>query len=238
MRYFNFELFESLDPGEYWDRRPCPWSLAEGLIHAEGYARLLGTLPGLDLFSESFGVRRKHGQQAHDRYSLEYTENLPVAREWHEFLRDLRSERYRAQLCRLMRVPSVTLNFHWHYTPEGCQISPHTDSVRKAGSQIFYFNTGVDWQPEWGGETLLLEPTSEIRPKSAPGFDHFTTAVRSPSIGNRSLLFSRTDRSWHGMRPLRCPPDRLRKVFIVVVNHDRWPDRLRQFVRRKPVALY
>ena len=42
--------------------------------------------------------------------------------------------------------------------------------------------------------------------------------IPAQAIGNRSLLFARGESSWHGVREIRCPPDRYRKVFIVVVN--------------------
>jgi hypothetical protein len=31
-------------------------------------------------------------------------------------------------------------------------------------------------------------------------------------------LGKRTEHSWHGVRPLQCPPDILRKLFIVTIN--------------------
>ncbi len=37
-------------------------------------------------------------------------------------------------------------------------------------------------------------------------------------IGNGSLLFQRTPHSWHGMKPLTCPPGKLRKIFSVTLN--------------------
>jgi hypothetical protein len=36
--------------------------------------------------------------------------------------------------------------------------------------------------------------------------------------GNGSLLFQRTDHSWHGVRPLQPPPGSLRKLFIITIN--------------------
>ena len=45
----------------------------------------------------------------------------------------------------------INFRFHWHYTPNGCSVSPHTDSVREHGSQLFYFNSEDDWDPAWGG---------------------------------------------------------------------------------------
>ena len=31
----------------------------------------------------------------------------------------------------------------------------------------------------------------------------------------------RTDHAWHAVRPIDCPEDRLRRVFIVVVNPNK-----------------
>jgi hypothetical protein len=36
--------------------------------------------------------------------------------------------------------------------------------------------------------------------------------------GNESLLFKRTPHSWHGVRPLQCPPGQLRKLFLITIN--------------------
>ena len=35
-----------------------------------------------------------------------------------------------------------------------------------------------------------------------------------------SALMLRTDHAWHAVRPIECPEDKLRRVFIVVVNPD------------------
>jgi len=52
---------------------------------------------------------------------------------------------------------SLSLTLHWHYAPRGCSVSPHCDAVRKLGSHLCYFNTEEDWDPSWGGQTLLLD---------------------------------------------------------------------------------
>ena len=50
---------------------------------------------------------------------------------------------------------------------------------------------------------------------SAPKFEDFRARIDCEPTGNRSLLFLRTDHSWHGVEPLRCPEVEMRKVFIV-----------------------
>ena len=37
-------------------------------------------------------------------------------------------------------------------------------------------------------------------------------------MGNRSFLFVRQEKSWHGVKEIRCPEGAYRKVFIVVIN--------------------
>ena len=84
-----------------------------------------------------------------------------------------------------------SLRFHWHYTPNGCSISPHCDSKTKFGSHIFYFNTAADWDPAWGGQTVLLDDGGRLTPKSAPRFEDFDRVITAETLGNRSLLFAR-----------------------------------------------
>ena len=47
---------------------------------------------------------------------------------------------------------------------------------------------------------------------------HLREVAASEILGNQSFMFKRTEHSWHAVRPITCPPGRLRKVFIVVVN--------------------
>ncbi len=227
MQYLDFQRLEAIDPVAYQAREPYPWANPQGLLTDAGFAKLRETLPDVSLFERRFGVRRTAGQQPHDRFALEYTDTTPVAGPWREFIEELKGERYRRALCRLFGRPQLALNFHWHYTPNGCSVSPHCDSTRKLGSHIFYFNTAEDWDPAWGGETVLLDDAGRFSTRSAPRFEDFERASSSESLGNRSLLFTRRGNSWHGVREIRCPEGRMRKVFIVVVNRDSAFDRLR-----------
>ncbi len=236
MGYVNFERLEALDPVEFQTRDPYPWVNPEGLIVEEGYERLVATLPELSLFEQVFNRKRMHGQQSHDRYALEYRDGLPLAEPWQTFVDELKSERYRAAIGRLYGVGKFDMNFHWHYTPRGCSVSPHCDAKRKIGSHIFYFNTERDWQPDWGGETLILDDGGRFKYDMAPGFGDFERTMASEAIGNYSLLFGRKGNSWHGVREITCPEGHLRKVFIVVINHTTPIVKLRRLFGRLPEA--
>ena len=236
--YLDFDKVEAIDPVAFRATKPYPWINPAGLLTEEGYERLLNNMPDLSLFEKKFGYERIAGQKPHDRYSLEYTSNTPVPAPWKEFIDELRSDRYRKAIVRLYDAKRINFRFHWHYTPNGCSVSPHTDSVREHGSQLFYFNSEQDWDPAWGGDTLVLDDGGRMEFESAPTLEDFRNEIAANSLGNRSLIFQRTPHSWHAVREIRCPEDRLRRVFIVVVNPENLYRRIRDRVMRKKVQRF
>ncbi len=238
MAYLDFDRLEQIDEQAYQTQHPFPWANPENLLTTDGYQRLCQSLPEISIFERSAGMARKNAQTPHDRYVLEYHDHVPLSEPWREFIGELRGPRYRRNLQRLMGTSSFVLNFHWHYTPNGCSVSPHCDSVRKLGSHIFYFNKQGEWEENWGGETVLLDDEGHFDHRSSPDFDEFSRQIPSRAIGNHSLIFSRTDRSWHGVREIACPRDRLRKVFIVVINANGPIERLRRVWQRRGLSYY
>ena len=162
MTYLDLQRLEREDDCAFRETRPYPWLAAEGLLSDEGYRRLVTNLPAVSSLEPFFGVKRAHGQQPHDRYVLEYRDDVDVPAPWHELVEELRGPAYTRFLRRMFGRGRLTLTFHWHYAPNGCSVSPHCDSVRKLGSHIFYLNTAGDWRPEWGGDTLILEDNGRL----------------------------------------------------------------------------
>jgi hypothetical protein len=218
MTYLDVDRLQSIDAASFRNQAPYPWINPAGLLSDAGYRRLVETMPDVSVLNPVFGVKRSHGQASHDRYALEYDDSLPVDDAWREFVAELRGPAYRNFLARMLGTDAFDFNLHWHYTPTGCSVSAHCDSTRKLGSHIFYFNTEDDWDPAWGGETLVLDDGGRFDTKTAPAFEDFDRVISSRATGNYSLLFARTDRSWHGVKEITCPEDKLRKVFIVVIN--------------------
>ena len=124
-------------------------------------------MPELSRFRAFFGKQRKHGQASHDRYVLDYEDGMDLPAPWDQFIAELRSETYRKFVCRMLGVSHVRFRFHWHFTPNGGEVSPHCDSKGKIGSQIFYLNTSDDWQWDWGGETVILDDGGRISADNA-----------------------------------------------------------------------
>lgn len=232
MGYIDFHRLQEIGPEDFLQRHPYPWWNPTNTLTPEGFDRLVRNLPDVNLFSRSFGKRRSHGQKPHDRYTLNYHPDLDIPEPWHEFVAEIQGERYSRFIRHMFDVPTFALSLHWHYTPNGCSVSPHCDAKRKLGSHIFYFNTEADWDPAWGGETLLLDDAGRFKRESAPAFSEFTRIIPTESMGNRSLLFARTDHAWHGVKEIQCPEGSMRKVFIVVINRMTPKVRLRKLLGR------
>lgn len=230
--YLDYQRLTDLDGAEFRRAHPFPWVNPASLLTEAGFEALCATLPGPEQFQACFGEARKHGQRSHDRLVLDYKPGLDIESPWQQFIDELSGPEYRSALARLFGDRRFTLKFHWHYTPRGCSVSPHCDNPRKLGSHIFYFNRPGEWEPAWGGETLLLDDEGRFKRASAPEFDDFARIQVSESMGNRSLLFMRNGNSWHGVQELRCPPGLYRKVFIVVIESNSAIQRLRDLLSR------
>lgn len=227
MPYLDTQKMASISAEAFQNNSPFAWSSFDALIRDDGYDELREALPPIERFTPVFGRRRKHGQQSHDRYVLEHTAWLDLPEPWRQFVKELKSDSYRDFVARLLGRDDFLLHFHWHYTPNGCSVSPHCDATWKLGSHIFYFNAEDDWDPSWGGETVILDDAGRFGSASAPAFEDFVDAHEGPSLGNASLMFRRDEHSWHGVREIRCPKDRYRKVFIVEFRQKSMMQRLR-----------
>jgi hypothetical protein len=113
--------------------------------------------------------------------------------------------------------PTSHCYFSWHLGTDGAEVCPHVDAPRKLGTHIFYFNTADDWEPAWGGSTLVL--SDHPADCAAPDFSDFRRVERTETNGNRSFLFKNQPNAWHGVRTLRCPADAQRRLFNVVIQY-------------------
>lgn len=218
MDYLNRACLAAVSAEEFQSRQPYPWTTVEGSLTSEGYEALRQSLPAVEGFDRQVGIRRGYGQAPHDRYLLHYRPGLELAPPWQQFIAELQGPVYQQFLRRVLGPRTLIPTFEWYYAWEGCAVSPHCDAARKLATHIFYFNTDQDWDAAWGGEILILDSERRFKAHSAPHFDDLKVAASLEPRGNGSLLFERTPHSWHGVRPLRCPPGQLRKLFIVTIN--------------------
>ncbi len=232
MSYLNADVLDAIDTAQFRAQKPYPWINPQAFIRPERFDDLLRNMPEMDQFRGFFGKQRKHGQGSHDRYVLDYERGMEIAPQWRDFIEELCDDTYRSLVCRLLKVKEVRFRFHWHFTPDGGEVSPHCDSKGKIGSQIFYLNTESDWHWDWGGETVILDDGGRISPDNAPGFGDFDAAYPAQTRDNRSLIFGRRGNSWHGVRRINCPENYFRKVFIVVFEEYRPVHRAKKRLKR------
>ncbi len=218
MEYLNREGLASVSAEVFRRQHPYPWLKLPGTLTDGGFQALCDNLPDISLFQREEGFTRAYGQASHDRYMLHYWPGLKLPQPWADFLAELQGDAYRAFIHRLLGPRPFRLTFEWHYAWQGCSVSPHCDAARKIASHLFYFNRAEEWDPAWGGQTLILDAGGRFRTHSAPGFDELDVVASSEPCGNTSLIFQRTKHSWHGVRPLNCPPDKMRRLFKVTVN--------------------
>jgi hypothetical protein len=217
MQYLSLDRMRQIDAQSFRERRPFPWVNIQGLVNDAGFRQLSASLPDLASFGKHSGHNRGYG----DLYTLQYRPGLEVSQPWRDFTAELYGPEYRDFLRRLFGLSAgqrIELTMHWHFGPSGFSITPHVDARRKMGSHIFYLNTEADWEARWGGQTLVLDDDGRLPATARPSFTDLREAGASNVLGNQSFIFQRNDHSWHGVRPVECPPDRLRKVFIVVIN--------------------
>lgn len=221
MRYLNDACLDEISAETFQHQHPYPWVNIQSPLTQEGYERLRETLPDISLFKRWVGVKRSHGQASHDRAILHYPPSADLAQPWKEFIAELQGDIYGNFVRRMFNLPHgkrFILTMEWYYAWEGCSVSPHCDARRKLGTHIFYFNSEEEWDKTWGGRILIMDDEGRLQAHSAPSFDELKTAAALDARGNYSLLFQRTDHSWHGVRPLGCPAGQLRKLFIITIN--------------------
>lgn len=210
---------------------PFPWIALEGALLPERFAELRREFPPFELFQSHRGLARASRQRPHDRYYLAYErsiyDRLPsgdrggvvrhaqLAPAWQAFLDELQDgPLFSGFVRRLLGRATFEVRYAWHLGFSGADVSPHVDTPKKLGTQIFYFNDRDDWQPDWGGETLIL--AERLRPVGNPEISDFAQVLAVPFLGNRSLFFMNTAQAWHGVGPLRCPEGRFRRLFNVI----------------------
>jgi hypothetical protein len=222
MTYLNFDCLRNASDSAFQAQKPYPWVRMQDTLTPQGWERLRETLPDMSHFQRWVGVKRGYGQAPHNRGILHYREGMEVAEPWKAFIAEIESSDYGAFLRRMLGLKSsqkIVLTMEWYYAWQGCSVSPHCDARRKVATHIFFFATDEDWPREWGGDILILDDEGRWKAHSAPSFDELKVAASLDLRKNGSLLFQRTEHSWHGVRPLNSPsPDTYRKLFIVTAN--------------------
>ena len=221
MKYINESVMSGLDAAAFQQQRPYPWlAIREGFLTADGFPRLADRCRSRSWFDKRFGEAQARPGAARPS-GAGIRPDLPLAQPWRELSTNSAALRIEAFSERMFGRRALRLILHWHYTPNGCSVSPHCDARRKLGSHIFYFNTDKNWQPDWGGETL--HPRRQ-RPLSRR-FGAQVRGLRPGHAGQGHRQFQlccsmRRERSWHGAKEITLPARSLAQGVHRVVIED------------------
>lgn len=229
MKFLNQETISQFPYEAFQSQWPFPYLGIEGMLTEEGFNTLLREYPTLELFAYHEGIKRGHKQRPHDRYYLAYeetrykrgqeldkeVEEQQLPESWIAFIQELQEDpAYQDLIKRALGVDRWKVRFAWHVGKKGNEVSPHLDHIDKLGTHIFYFNNDENWKEEWGGQIVALG--GMMTNTGNPEYDDFADQKEISIINNRSFLFKNTLAAWHGVRPLRCPEGKYRRLFNVI----------------------
>lgn len=228
--FINYKFIQSFNRHSFIQNEPFPWSGFHDFLTSEGFQQLCQDFPSLELFEKHEGLERVYGQRPHNRYYLAYETSIynqldrqdkgvvrykDLPESWQRFMDELEtSQDYRDFIKSLFEVADFQIRYAWHIGVTNSEVSPHRDAEQKIGTHIFYFNTSDDWEPAWGGSTLVLG--DKLTETMNPDFSDFTTVMPTQLVDNHSFLFKNTPDAWHGVKPLTCPEGKYRRLFNVI----------------------
>ena len=212
------------------------WSEFPSFLTESFHNTLSYSYPQLSFFEKHVGIDRGNAR-SHDRYYLSLGDSKyhrdrsifsrltkkrgsvhvsALHNSWQLFIQLLQGPEYRRFVDKILKTSDYDIRFAWHMGFSGAEICPHLDNSLKLGTHIFYFNSVLDWKPEWGGQTVIL--VGPQNDSECPEFEDFSTSYQVSNIGNNSLFFRNSPSAWHGVRPLDAPDETYRRIFTVIFD--------------------
>ncbi|AUG78269.1 Putative Hydroxylase [Kitasatospora sp. MMS16-BH015] len=176
---------------------PYRWALAQDLLPAGARARLRADLPELDAFRRI--ERAAGGDKQYGMYVLPLVsrgEPLPGLAQagpaWRELAESVLGGAYRAWVEEAVGAETADcpIDLGVFVFGPGDGVSPHTDKADKWATHVFYLNE--EWCEADGG-------SFQVRADPSPGSPPVASVVPG---GGRSVVFARSDASWHAVAPI------------------------------------
>jgi Rps23 Pro-64 3,4-dihydroxylase Tpa1-like proline 4-hydroxylase len=128
---------------------------------------------------------------------------LELEPSWKILAKLLASQEYArglAELVGLRNVRGLKVDCALAVYNSGCWLKPHTDREHRILTQVIYLNDG--WDPKFGGFLRLLnsERLDDVAEEVVPTL-------------NTSVIFRRSDRSWHAVMPVHPEQGSDRKLI-------------------------
>ena len=190
-------------------REPFTWVLIDDLFSASAIDFLVEEYP-TEGFTPSISDNGHY--RLDDQTVVEYGTcvNLDhLSPLWREVIADVMDPAYRRTIAQLTEVDlsETTMKVRLCKYPPGGWMLPHTDQPRRVVTQIIYLNP--EWEASWGGHLQIL------------GSERADDVVESVSPKrNRSVLFVRSDTSYHAVTPVDEACGKTRRTLLVQFTRE------------------
>ena len=121
------------------------------------------------------------------------------------------------------RRARLSARFEFQMMPaNGGHILPHTDTPAKIVTLVISILDPGEWDPSYGGGTDINRPKdvrfiyNQLNRQST--FDEMDVVDTFPFEPNQAVIFVKTYNSWHSVRPMTGPADKLRKTLIINIE--------------------
>jgi Rps23 Pro-64 3,4-dihydroxylase Tpa1-like proline 4-hydroxylase len=133
---------------------------------------------------------------------VSFADELTIS--WLELAKDLLSQKYRESMSLLTGYDLTEIPFEvnlYHYD-DGAYLGPHIDLPEKLVVHVLYFNES--WQSDFGGCLSIL---------NSPDANDIAAEVL-PLVGS-SVVFVRSDHSWHEVKRVKNKTTESRRSLVV-----------------------
>lgn len=198
-----------------------PWMNIKDFIYQDKFNLLFNNFLPDNIFENNESNKLKMITHFNDDKKIsEAWDRVSQYKYWDTLVREFSSKEYKDFLNDMFEEKMERLAFEFFIHEQGSYLKPHCDVERKIGSHLFYLLPSDYWDPAWGGQTEILltdKKESENFKSYKVSRNSFQDKTIKPEIvDNHSFLFKKTDKSWHFVDTVRCPPGKKRIMFQLV----------------------
>lgn len=185
-------------------QKPFSWTWIEDFWPGDFAKDVARSYPALH-FNESVGNEGHY--KLSDRLVVEASEIQNISdftMVWKNIIKQFLEPGYRQTIEKLfnMDLADTEIKIRLCKYKGDCWMKPHTDRVDRVVTQIIYLSE--EWMPEWGGNLLLLNSPEEADVEKC-----------LPPTFNTTVLFARSDNSWHAVQGIEKTVSEERKTILL-----------------------
>lgn len=197
----------------HFQSQPYPYSLIENFIEPTDFQLLLENFPqeGFLLTTRIEGSDKTYAVDNNVIFQLETQQKNPLILEylyWSKLIDELTSNAYKQAVSELFGIDleGAPMELTLKRYKKSHYISPHTDRDFVKATHLIFFNK--IWEKGWGGELCIMSSSEKVEKEILP-------------LQDQSLIFLRTDDSWHSVKECHAPVPRIVLQITFWKNRER-----------------